>query len=112
MRREFERQIRADLGLERRVGILDTVELELGETAIELMMETGLPPISLNVGKLAEWFMQRIWKRRLVVLTDLARARTFSELDDMHLRTFVEKSTGQRFAGGATATALSSSLRR
>lgn len=86
---DFERYARSVLGLENEPRLID---------ALEMQFIVGLPAISLSAGKLYDWVQHSLWKRRLVILTDLSRAPEFGELDETYLRTFVEKSTGRSFA--------------
>jgi hypothetical protein len=95
---EFEHYIRVALGLEKEVKFLDSVDIGFDVWGLLFFFALGLPPVTLNGGKLAEWIKQGIWKRRLVVLTDLAHTPCYQEVDEIHLRTFVERCTGRAFA--------------
>lgn len=83
---EFERYARSLLGLELEPRVID---------AIEIKIVLGLPIVNLSGAKLYDWAMYRCWKRRLIVLTDLAHARPFDGLDERHFQTFVDKATGR-----------------
>ena len=107
---EFERQARVQLGLERETRIIDVLGVRIDQAALEILQVTGLPPVSLHGGKLVDWFKERLWRRRLLVLTELARTPSYSDTDEAHLRTFVEKCTGRKFSDSVLAKPPNRSL--
>jgi hypothetical protein len=84
---ELSTYARAALGLEDPPSFL---------SAIDIQFVIGLPALGLNAGKLRDWVMYNLWKRRLVVFTDMAHAPAFDRDDDLLLkRLFCHSKGGQ-----------------
>ena len=69
--KELGRQLRRDVGLEKRAELRD---------AVEVHFVVGVPVLSISGRELIRWLQQRRQRRRTAVLTELIKASSYSDM--------------------------------
>jgi hypothetical protein len=92
---EVERFFRAEFGLDRRPKLPDAIDIKFDLGGFLMFYFFSLPPIGVRLEKFMQWFEHQIWRRRLLLLTSLAKSTERAGLEERYIRVFAKRARGR-----------------